>query len=185
MEPNLGFYGMTSMDGGFFAIFSGLFLVFLMLFFIVGLAMYLLSAFGFYRMAIKRGIDNPWLAFIPIANTYIIGLIIGRLEIGNNKFEGQNLGLILVALSLGAGMLYWIPLLGQLIALGAMVAFIYVLYVIFDLYSDNPVLYTILGVVIPPAAAILIFIIRENEQKPKENHGVQIGAEIPTPEETF
>lgn len=34
---------------------------------------YVLTAFGLYDMAKLRGIENPWLAWIPVANIWILG----------------------------------------------------------------------------------------------------------------
>lgn len=36
---------------------------------------YLLQSLGFYSIAKRRGIHNPWLAWIPIANQWILGSI--------------------------------------------------------------------------------------------------------------
>ncbi len=157
---------------------GGLIAVFLVS--IIGLALYVLGAFGFYRMAVNRDIDLAWLAFIPIAQLYVIGLIIGRVEYSGQKFEGQNLGLLLLGVFLGGGFLLTIfssiPvlnfLLAPLISLALLAAYVLLVYIIFDLYSDNAILYTVLGVVTGIAFPILVFMIRENPQTPKEYYGV-------------
>lgn len=43
--------------------------------FIVSIASYVLNALGLQTIAKRRGIDKPWLAWIPIANGWILGSI--------------------------------------------------------------------------------------------------------------
>lgn len=40
---------------------------------IVCLALYILRALGIYNMAKNAGLSNPWVAFVPIANSYTFG----------------------------------------------------------------------------------------------------------------
>lgn len=53
--------------------------VFFAVYFIVifgfSFVMYLLQAFAIYQMSKNMGFSNPWLAFIPIANTYAFGKV--------------------------------------------------------------------------------------------------------------
>lgn len=51
-------------------IFGGIFL-----FFFVGLVLFLLRGFALMKMAKKCGIKNGWLAFVPVASTYMYGKI--------------------------------------------------------------------------------------------------------------
>ena len=41
--------------------------------FAVGLTPYILQSLGLYRLAKNRGIDAPWLAWIPVGKSYIMG----------------------------------------------------------------------------------------------------------------
>lgn len=50
-------------------------LVFLLVMLVIALVNYVLTAAGFCAVAKRRGINNPWLAWIPIANYWIIGSI--------------------------------------------------------------------------------------------------------------
>ena len=43
--------------------------------FVFTIAMYVLSAWGMYTIANRRGIHRPWLAWIPVANMWILGSI--------------------------------------------------------------------------------------------------------------
>lgn len=40
---------------------------------LVSLAVYVFSALGLYTMAQRRGLRHPWLAWIPVANVWILG----------------------------------------------------------------------------------------------------------------
>lgn len=40
---------------------------------LVSLAVYIFSALGLYTIAQRRGLRNPWLAWIPVANVWILG----------------------------------------------------------------------------------------------------------------
>lgn len=48
---------------------------------LMSIAVYILQGIAFYRMAEKCGIPNGWLAFIPIANVWLLGKIADANEI--------------------------------------------------------------------------------------------------------
>lgn len=48
---------------------------------LVSIAVYVMQGIAFYRMAEKCGIPNGWLAFIPIANVWLLGKIADANEI--------------------------------------------------------------------------------------------------------
>lgn len=50
-------------------------LVFLLVLLIWGIISYVFTALGFYTVAKRRGIQNPWLAWIPVANLWLLGSI--------------------------------------------------------------------------------------------------------------
>ena len=43
--------------------------------FILGIAAYILRSIGLYSIAKRRGIANPWLAWIPVAWVWVLGSI--------------------------------------------------------------------------------------------------------------
>ncbi|MEW6696706.1 MAG: hypothetical protein ACOY35_14555 [Bacillota bacterium] len=45
--------------------------------------LYLLFSYGLCRMAIRAGIQNSWLAFIPFVQYYTMGKVIKDVRIGN------------------------------------------------------------------------------------------------------
>jgi len=42
---------------------------------LLGIAAYILTALGMYTIAKRRGLSNPWLAWVPIGNLWILGSI--------------------------------------------------------------------------------------------------------------
>ena len=68
MTPNLNDYNN-------FSISPSAILSVIMISVIFALIFYLLQSFGLFNMAKTKNIENPWLAFIPYANTYIYGKI--------------------------------------------------------------------------------------------------------------
>lgn len=49
--------------------------------FIIGLVFYIFTAISLYAISKKRGYDKPWLAFIPIANFYLMGAIADNINL--------------------------------------------------------------------------------------------------------
>lgn len=50
---------------------GGAFLMIMFLLFIALLLSYIFGSIGLYTLAKRKGYDNPWLAWIPVANTYL------------------------------------------------------------------------------------------------------------------
>lgn len=63
------------------AVASGVELVQAVLGFLMSLAVYILQGVALYRMAKKLEIDSPWLAFVPIANVWMLGKIADANEV--------------------------------------------------------------------------------------------------------
>lgn len=83
----------------FLMIYVGIFLVIG----IVGLAGYVIKGIGMYRMAQREGMENPWLAFVPFARTYLQGELSGDIEF--KKKSIQNPGIWLIVLPIGGSVL--------------------------------------------------------------------------------
>lgn len=54
---------------------------------VIGLVAYVLMAVGLYTIAKRRGIRNPWLAWIPVANYWLLGCISDQYQY---VAKGQN-----------------------------------------------------------------------------------------------
>jgi len=126
---------------------------------IIGIVAYILTAIGLYAIAKNRGMENPWLAWIPIAQFYIIGAIVKELKFGDS-FTIPKMELILPLGALAIAVLGWIPVLGWLLGIAYAVIAIYSLYILYKKYvPEQAVLYTILSAI--GLFAIFIFIIRK------------------------
>lgn len=73
MEFHYEFTGPAGEElaGIFGALYAGMLLVFLL----IGLALLVVRSFGLYVMAKRRGLRRPWLVWIPVAESWIIGSI--------------------------------------------------------------------------------------------------------------
>ena len=91
-------------------------ILFYLVFGAIGLADYIFKSIGLHRIAGRLGEQNPWLAWIPFARTYLHGKIAGSLDLGNRKVK--NLGIWLLVVPLVGGALFWI---GYIILIVAMV----------------------------------------------------------------
>lgn len=55
--------------------FVAVYLVFCLVILGVSVVQYVLQSLGLYSMAKRRGINNPWLAWVPVGNVWILGCI--------------------------------------------------------------------------------------------------------------
>jgi hypothetical protein len=129
---------------------------------IIGIGFYILLGFGLYTMAKRRGIANPWLAFIPFGTQYIMGALVGEVQISSVKLDAKLALPISFAACVVIGA---IPLIGALAVLAIMIFFYMVVYKIYEAYKpDNAVLYLVLSIVFSGfAMPIIFFMIRNNE----------------------
>jgi uncharacterized integral membrane protein len=142
---------------------------FMLLFFLLGLVFYILFSLGLYTMAKRRSIPNPWLAWIPIAQLYMLGEVIGPVKLGD--FTADKPGLYLLGAIIGLWVLSFIPILGPIFSLANLAVAIGALYLLFSRYTtgNTPILYTILGVASFGALmAIFVFTVRNNEYLPAD-----------------
>ncbi len=141
----------------FFVVLSGLVI------FVVSssLILYFIGAFGLYRIAENRKIKDPWMAFIPLANFYILGRIVEPIKIFNK--EVPNLPFFLLGSAISVIVLGYIPPLGQLAFLVFLVLTLFSLYNLYNSYTDKAVLYLVISVLIPFSPPILIFYIRNRK----------------------
>lgn len=138
---DVGRLGAVAIFGAIFAVIMG----------IIGLALYLFLSFALYKLAQKRGIDMPWLAWIPVAQMYILGQMVKKVNI--STFEIPKLEMVLPGAMLAVIILGWIPVLGTLINLAFYVLLLITLYNLYNQYlPEKAMTYTlisILGVTVP------------------------------------
>lgn len=140
----------------------GIMLLFGFIVFLVGIALYVIHALALMKMATNRNIDNAWLAFIPFANFYIIGLLVGKQSLAGYEIDKPEFVLPLAAL--GGFMLTGLPLIGFFFSVVSIIAATLALFWIYKLYiPESAVLYTILSIVIFVTAPFLLWSIKDRE----------------------
>ena len=126
-------------------ILGGFFVLFLILLVVVFIPLYLLMAFGLYAMAKNAGLENSWLAFVPIANFYIMGKLIKEIKISSYVIPNAEFvlpGALIVSIFLGG-----INVLGNLICLCSFILFLVAYYHLYSLYRpQNAAMYTVFSI---------------------------------------
>ena len=147
----------------------------------VGIAILLLAAviyvfqsIGLYTIAKNRGIQNPWLAWLPIGSEWIAGSIADQYRYVV-KGEEMNRRTILLALSIAGMVVSGVVngLEGEFALLRLVVSVIEIATRVFwhiclyDLYSScnpkNNVLFLVLGIIFPFLPSFFIFANRKKE----------------------
>lgn len=122
--------------------------------------LYLLFCYGLYRMAERAGVENSWLAFIPLVQYYILGKVIREVKICN--YVIPHLEWVLLATPFVYGVLSLIPVVSVIAAIAYGLFYLLVIYTLFKQYSDKAVAMTIIGLILPFMYAIFVFVIRNN-----------------------
>ena len=119
--------------------------MFLFIFTLIGIAFYVIFAFAFYKMTVNAGIENPWLAWIPIAQWYILAKLIKSLKIA--EYEIPNLEFVLPGATLIVLVLNRIPVIGTILSIANFVLLLFALNKLYKMYKpDQAVLFTILSI---------------------------------------
>lgn len=151
MDEYAAIGGIMTILGMFFIIISG-----------IALVTYILSAIGLYTMAVNRNIENPWIAWIPIVQLYIVGKLIGELKVINYEVPQPEIVLPISAIvaAVGSG----IPVIGFFITIACTVIYFFALYRLFYLYKpDKAQLYIILSIVLPFMGPVFMFMLRNEK----------------------
>lgn len=133
------------------------------------LAVFLLTAFSLYQIAQRRGIEHPYLAWIPFAQDYLFAEIIGTdITIGTKTipqfpwiYVGINYGFNLILSVLAA-----IPVIGMFLRVLSipvlLVINVYVLYRFYKVFAGgNEVVFTILSAVLPISRPFILLFLRK------------------------
>jgi len=138
---DLGGFGALAIFGVIFGI----------IMFIIGAAFYIFYSLALFKIAQRRGIEMAWLAWIPVAQMYIMGLLVKKVNV--SSFEIPKLEIVLPAGMLGVMILGAIPLIGQLLSLAYFALILITLYNLYGQYvPEKAMTYTIisiLGIPIP------------------------------------
>ena len=135
---------------------------------IIAVVLYVLYAIPLYQMAQDAGMENAWLAWIPIAQTYVLCML------AKNDFElyGQirfskreNAFWAYVILFVAEIFLSFIPFVPVLALIAIKVLIWKFNYDVINTYSNssNALLISILGAIIPIVMTVELWTIRKNK----------------------
>lgn len=156
----------TAGIGAFLAAVAGLGMIMLVI--VAGL--WILKSIGLSQMAKNRGIENEWLAWLPVADLYIMGKIVEEMNVLGIQIN--NLGLWFPVISLLGGLLSSIPILGIILFIGILIFQIAFIYKLFSLYTDQATIYTVLCVFFAFLLPIFIFSLRNNSVLSEESESM-------------
>lgn len=121
-------------------------------------ATYILTALALYPIAKRNGVKNAWLAFVPVAQYYIIGDICEDYKIFGKWISKLGLvfcGIIIIRFIMNYGMVAYI------IDLAAMFAMLLIIHKFFSLFvPEKALIYTIISALGMFAMSIVLYIIR-------------------------
>lgn len=147
------------------------FLGFFLAMFAVGIVLYILQAIGLFKIAKREGREDlAWLAWIPIASTFLMTLLVEK-EV-HKEFRGKLTmiyGIIFAVSFLTSVSSAFIPFIGTIISMfagiAASVVVFYAFYFIAKMYSTSPVLHLVISIItFGFAMPIQIFIFRNRKR---------------------
>lgn len=119
--------------------------LFFLLFAIIGICLYVIFSFSLYKMALKQDLENAWIAWIPIAQCYILGKLIKTLKIFN--YEIPQIEIVLPTAAVIVLLFNHIRALGSLLSLANYILMLFALNKIYKIYKpESAVLYTVLSI---------------------------------------
>ena len=125
---------------------------------------YLAMAIGLYRMAVRKGEPNAWIAFIPFVQYYMVGQLLETVRIGNTEISRPNLSYLFVAIALAPFVLGEIAILGGLIVFFSLIAYFIGFHYLFHNYSRFDVILTVINVLtFGLASAFIVLALSANE----------------------
>lgn len=141
---------------GFFLAFIGVFLAI----FVVAIIFYILQAIGLFKIAKREGRqDLAWLAWIPIASTFLMTLLVEK-EV-HPELRGKVTMIYGIAFAASIVVSAFIPFAGFI----ASILVFYAFFFLAKMYSTNPVLHLVISIVtFGIAMPIQIFILRNRER---------------------
>lgn len=122
---------------------------------LVAIVCYFLSCLAIMKMADNAGIEEKWLAWIPVGNFYIIGKLINKIEFGDKTFEQAEL--ILPAIFVISLILRRIGFIGSLANFMMWLVTLYSFYMLYKRYAPDKVTkYMIISVFVPVIGSSVI-----------------------------
>ena len=141
---------------------------------LVAVALYVFQSIGLYTIAKRRGIENPWLAWLPVGYYWIAGSIADQYQyVVNGAVKNRRtillvLGIVDFVLSGAASEFLTDSAALDLLVVGVgIAALVFWQIALYDLYTScnprNNVLFLVLGIIFPFLPAFFIFASRKKE----------------------
>lgn len=119
--------------------------IFIFIFILIGIALYIIFAYALYKITVNAGLENPWMAWIPILQLYILGKLIKSLKI--ESYEIPNIEIVLPAATLLSVVLNNVPVIGGLVSLANFILMLFALNKLYKMYKpDKATLFTVLSI---------------------------------------
>lgn len=180
--------------GAAFGVLLGVFMVIYIVMMAICIGFYVLQSLGIYTIAKRRGIHNPWLAWLPIGNMWMLGSISDQYQyVKQGKVTNRRkVILILYVVTLAASVLSTVGavaaivnaamsnggevaigvggmLLSSLLLTGVAIAAMVMEYIIlYDVYRscdpDNSVAFLVLSIFIPVTMPFFLFFNRKKDK---------------------
>jgi len=129
--------------------------ILLFVFTLIGIVLYVIFAFAFYKITVNAGIENPWLSCIPFVQFYILAKIIKTLQISG--YEIPNLEFVLPGATILVMVFRGVPVIGSLLAIANFILLLFALNKLYKIYKpDQAVLYTVLSIFSLPIPFIFL-----------------------------
>lgn len=116
---------------------------------------YFLSAISLMKLAQRDGIEEAWLAWVPIGNLYIIGKLIKTIDFQDQSYP--NAEFILPGALIAGMVLHSMPLIGSLINLAVSLLLFYGFFLLYKRYAPAKVMkYMIITILVPILGSSLV-----------------------------
>ncbi len=162
-----GFEGAGPM-GAMFGILLGTFLMAFIIIAIVLVVSYVFFGIALYKIAQRRNIENPWLAWVPIANYYLLGQVVDQIFVykGKKPFFAPVLLALVSAnmfMSLLTGFIGIFGILAVPVSLALTVLIYWAYYEIFSDYTPkNATMFLVLSILFS-IPWVFLFVIRDRQ----------------------
>lgn len=155
----------SSTDAGMVAAILSFVAAYLVIILIIGIVCYVFNSLSFYQMAKNRNMDNAWLAWIPIAKTYLMGKIINE-KVAFGSWVIPYAHVFLPLFPIAAGFLSMIPYIGWIFTIASGVYYYAALYRLYRMYKpENAVLFLVLSIIFAVTQPFFLFSMRNNQEE--------------------
>ena len=126
---------------------------------LIAIAVYVLTAIGLYKIGARNGVKNPWLAFVPILQYYVVGSICEEYVLFGYRIKYLNwMMCIIMFFALMSGGSFSL----NIISLAATVLSLMILHKFFYLFNpQKAMVYTLLSLLGGIPIAIIIYILKD------------------------